>query len=309
MKDKIQSYEEFEKRLKSQVIPEIEDVATQAITRKKTPIFLRASFITIVLTVCLSVSIAAAVNYTGWKFFDSEGNQVFEVRTMTEEEAEPNRTYNETYKKYKDVMEEIQKDIPKGQFKYFFVKEAYEEIGEYALTMLLNGEEIENVEQIPTDIREFLYLKNEILSDLVLKTGTMYYDIPKSDVNLSEEMYKEAKEKNLEYIIKDGILTTDISSIILHYESKVMNLEEGRNIQMMISPAKGAMLTTGNLAGYTQLTEAGTDFLYGDHKIYFIKEDGSKKFLITISTSWRENAFNKDEEKEALIAIAKTILN
>lgn len=206
-------------------------------------------------------------------------------------------------------MEEIQKDIPNGQFKYFFVKEAYEELGGYALTMLLNGEEIENVEQLPADIRELLHLKNEIQSDLVLKAGTMYYDVPKSNVNLSEEMYKEAKEKNLEYIIKDGILTTDISSIILNYESKVMNVEEGRKIQMMISPAKGEMLTTENLAGYTQLTEDGTNFLYGDHRIYFIKENGSKKFLISISTSWREDDFDEDEEKEALIAIAKTILN
>lgn len=309
MKDKIQSYEEFERRLKSQTIPVIKDVATNAITRKKTPIFLRASFITIVLTACISVSIAAAVNYTGWKFFDSEGNQVFEVRTMTEEEVEPNRTYSEIYSKYEEVMEEIQKDIPKGQFKYFLVKEAYEEIGGYALTMLINGEKIENVEQLPADIREFLHLKNEIPSDLVLKAGTMYYDVPKSNANLSEDMYKEAKEKNLEYIIKDGKLTTEVSDINLHYESKGMNVEEGRKIQMMIRPGSEQMLTTGNLAGYTQLTEDGTNFLYGDHMIYFIKEGDSQKFLISISTSWREDDFDEEEEKAALLAIAKTILN
>lgn len=308
MKNKIQSYEEFERRLKNQTLPEMNYIAASAITRKKTPIFLRASFITIVLTVCISVSIAAAVNYTGWKLFDFEGNEVFEMRTMTEEELAPNHIYNKMYRDYKDIMEEVKKELPKGQFKYFLVTEAYEEIGEYALTMLLNEEKIENVEQIPADISGFLHLKNEIQSDLVLKTGTMFYKIPESNIHLAEEMYKEAKEKNLDYIAKDGVLTADISSISLQYESKVMDFNEGRSIQMIINPGV-KMITTRNLSDYTQLTENGIDFLYGDHMIYFIKEDDSRKFLISISTSWREAGFDEDEEKEALLAIAKTILN
>ncbi|MFE8695563.1 hypothetical protein ACFYKT_04220 [Cytobacillus sp. FJAT-53684] len=308
MKNKIQSYEEFERRLKNQTLPEMDYAAASAITRKKTPIFLRTSFITIVLTICISVSIAAAVNYTGWKLFDSEGNEVFEMRTMTEEELAPNHIYNQMYRDYEGIMEEVKKGLPKGQLKYFLVTEAYEEIGEYALTMLLNEEKIENVEQIPADISGFLHLKNEIQSDLVLKTGTMSYKIPESNIHLAEEMYKEAKEKNLDYIAKDGVLTTEVSSISLHYESKVMNFNEGRSIQMIINPGV-KMITAGTLPDYTQLTEDGIDFLYGEHRIYFIKEAASQKLLISISTSWREDHFNEEEEKEALLEIAKTILN
>lgn len=308
MKDKIQSYEEFEKRLKSQTLPEMGDVTANAITHKKTPIFLRASFITIVLTVCISVSIAAAVNYTGWKFFDSEGNQVFEVRTMTEEEAEPHHTYDEIYRKYRPTMVEIQQEIPKGEFKYFLAVDGYEEIGESALTSLYNGEEIKSVENLPTDIKEFLNLKNDLQdNNLILTSGFIYYETPDTDKKLAEDMYKEAKKNNLKFIVKDGVLTSTISSLDLRYENK--SLEKGQNIQIIIRPRGEQMLTTESLAGHTQLTEDGTNFLYGDHMIYFIKEGDSQKFLISISTSWREDDFDEEEEKAALLAIAKTILN
>ena len=61
---------------------------------KKVPIFLRASFISIFLTLFITVSIATAMQFTGWKFFDSEGKQVFEMTTMSEEEAEPHWQYD-----------------------------------------------------------------------------------------------------------------------------------------------------------------------------------------------------------------------
>lgn len=120
-------------------------------------------------------------------------------------------------------------------------------------------------------------------------------------------MYREAKKKNLSYIDKGGKLTSNVSSISLNYEGSSKNNYQG--VQINIDLVSEEMLTTENLAGYTQLTEAGTDFLYGDHRIYFIKEDGPKKYLVSISTSWREDDFDNEEEKEALIAIAKTILN
>ncbi|MEH7391335.1 hypothetical protein, partial [Bacillus sp. JJ1474] len=193
MKDKIKSFEEFEQRFKNQKLPEVqhnEYLSTNAIERKKVPIFLRASFISIFLTVSISVSIAAAMHFTEWKFYNSEGKQVFEMKTMTEEEAEPHHKYDEIYRKYRTVMDEIKKDIPKGQFKYFLAVEGYEEIGGSGLTMLYNEEEIRSVTQIPDDIRGFLHLKNELQdNNLALISGTLYYDTPRSDVNLADEMY------------------------------------------------------------------------------------------------------------------------
>ncbi|MEH7124398.1 hypothetical protein V7127_14325 [Bacillus sp. JJ1773] len=314
MKDKIKSFEEFEQRFKNQKLPEVqhnEYLSTNAIERKKVPIFLRASFISIFLTVSISVSIAAAMHFTEWKFLNSEGKQVFEMKTMTEEEAEPHHKYDEIYRKYRTVMDEIKKDIPKGQFKYFLTVEGYEEIGGSGLTMLYNGEEVKSVTQIPYDIREFLHLKDELQNELVLKSGLIYYEIPNTKVDLAEEMYKEAKENNLSYIIKDGNLTSDISNLFLHYESKIMSVEEGRHYQIIISPVREEMHTTENLAGFINVKRDGIDFLYSreHHKIYFIKEDTSRKFLISISTSWREENFVEKEEQEGLIEIAKAFFN
>lgn len=313
MKGKIKSFEDFEKRFKNQQIPEVQNheyLANNVIEHKKAPIFLRASFIAIFLTVSITISIASAMHFTGWKLFNSEGKQVFEIKTMKEEEADPHHKYDEIYSKYRNVMDEIKKEIPKGKFKYFLTVEGYEEIGETGLTMLYNGEEFKSVTKIPDDIREFLHLKDDLLkNNLVLTSGTVYYEIPSSDVNLASEMYKEAKRNNLEFIVRDGVLTTDISDIDLRYENK--SFENQQSVQMTIRPDKEVMLTTGNLSGYTQFTEDGIDFLYSkeSHHIYFIKEDNSQKFLISISTSWREEDFVEKVEVEELIEIAKTIFN
>lgn len=311
MKDKIKSFEEFEQRFKNQQLPDIqhhEYFAANAIESKKSPIFLRASILSLLLTIFISVSIAAAMHLKEWKFFNSEGKQVFEMKTMTEEEAEPHHKYDEIYRKYSTVMEKIRKEIPKGKFKYFLTVEGYEEIEGSGLTMLYNGEEINSVTQIPEDIRGYLNLKDELQGELVLKSGKIYYEIPSSNADLAEEMYREAKENNLEYIVKDGILTADISQFELHYESKIISIEEGQSISFYIQPIKERMLTTVDLEGSKKITEDGIDFLYNPnhHGINFIKEYGSKKFLITIYTSWRENNFDEKKEQEGLIEIAKT---
>ncbi|QED48522.1 hypothetical protein [Cytobacillus dafuensis] len=316
MKDKIKSFEEFENRFKNQRLPKVEHneyLAVNTIEHKKTPIFLRASFITIFLTLFISVSIAAAMHFTGWKFFNSDGKQVFEMNTMTEEEAKPHHTFDEIYAEHRDVMDEIRENLQKGEFKYFLSVEGYEKIGVSALTMIYKGEEIKTVTQIPNDMREFLNLKDELQNKYILEEGMLYYELPWTDsIKLAKDMYKEAKEKNLEYIEKAGKRTsdiTDISNMYLHYTTK--SNEEYSSLQIIITPVKKSIHTTEDLAGYIQLTEDGVDFLYSKdmHHIYFVKEDNSKKFLINISTSWSLENFDENEEKEKLIEIAKTFLN
>ncbi len=170
------------------------------------------------MTIFVSVSIAAAINLTGWRLFNSEGKQVFEITEF--EDGDPNLTYSNITRKYEITMNEIQKDIPKGELKYFIAADIYEEVGGIALTMILNAEEIESVVEIPVELRESLHLRDELPNQLLIKSGSMYYKLPNRDLNLAEEMYKEAKEKGLAYITRDGKLTTHISSIDLHYESK-----------------------------------------------------------------------------------------
>ena len=317
MKEKIKSFEEFEQRLKMQTVPEIqtkEYVADNMRKQKKAPIFLRASFITAILTIFVSVSIAAAaIHFTGWKFFNADGNQIFEMNEMTDEEALPHHTYDEVMAKYRSVMEEVRQDTPYGKFTYFLAVDAYEKIGISALTMIYKGKEIESVTEIPNDIKEFFHLKDELQNKLVLQSGTLYYEIPRErdSIKLAEEMYKEAKEKNIEYMTREGDLTSELSHLTLHYESKSNNIEDWESNHIIIEPVKEKLSTTENLSKYTQINKDGFDFLYDKeyHQIYFVKEDESNKYLIKIITSWSEENFVESEEIERLINLAKTFLN
>jgi len=317
MKEKIKSFEEFEQRLKTQIVPEIQSndyLAAKIGQRKKAPVFLRASFITALLTIFVSVSIAAAaIHFTGWKFFNSDGKQIFEMKEMTDEEAEPHHRYDEVMAKYRSVKEEIRRDIPDGKFIHFLPVDAYEEIGVSALTGIFKGKEVESVTEIPNGIKEFLHLKDELLNKLVLQSGNLYYEFPteRDSIKLAEEMYTEAKEKNLEYVTREGELTSDLSDLTLHYESKSQTMEDWQSIHINIQPVKNKISTTADLSKYTQINKDGIDFFYNKvhHEIYFVKEDKSKKFLISISTSWLDKNFVESEEIDGLIEIAKTFLN
>lgn len=314
MNNKIKSFEEFEQRLKKQTVPELQSnefLTANIEKQKKGPVFLRASFITAFLTIFVSVSIAAAMNITGWKLFNSEGKQVFEINKF--EEDDPHLKYSQLMAKYDGVKEKIKKDIPKGEFKYFLAVEVYEKVGLNALSMILNAEEIESVKQIPTDLRKSLHLNDELPNQLFFQTGLMYYEIPNRELNLAEEMYREAKEKGLEYITKDGKLTTNITDMDLRYEKKSEKIEDSRSVQILIKPYEESsmVIMTEDMNNYTEMTKDGMDFLYNKefHQIYFVKEDKSGKFLISISTSWWPDKFVESEEIEGLIEIAKTFLN
>lgn len=314
MKEKIKSFEEFEQRLKTQTIPEIQSneyLAANVVKQKKIPIFLRTSFITAFLTIFVSVSIAAAINISGWKLFNSEGKQVFEINKF--EEDDPNLKYSELMVKHDAVMNKIKKNIPKGEFRYFLAVDIYEEVGEIALTMLSNAEEIENVMQIPAELRGSLHLKDELPNQLLFQTGSMYFELPNHDPNIAGEMYREAKEKGLEYITRDGKLTTNISNMDLRYEKKSEKIENSRSVQIIIQPYEEGrmMVTTEDMNNYKEITKDGIDFLYNKehHQIYFVKEDESGKYLISISTSWWLDNFIESEEIKGLIEIAKTFLN
>jgi len=317
MKEKIKSFEEFEQRLKNQILPEIQSndyLAAKIGKRKKAPVFLRASFITALLTIFVSVSIAAAaIHFTGWKFFNSDGKQIFEMKEMTDEEAEPHHRYDEIMEKYRSVINEIRQDIPQGKFRYFLPTDGYEKIGLTVLTMLYNGKEVESVTEIPLEIKEFLHLKDELQDKLVFQSGIMYYETQTEidHIKLAEVMYTEAKEKNLEYITREGELSSDLSDLTLHYESKSQTMEDWQSIHINIQPVKNKISTTADLSKYTQINKDGIDFFYNKvhHEIYFVKEDKSKKFLISISTSWLDKNFVESEEIDGLIEIAKTFLN
>ncbi|KAA0964876.1 hypothetical protein FQ087_00660 [Sporosarcina sp. ANT_H38] len=313
MKKKIKSFEDFEKRFKEQNLPEVhykEHLTSKVIKHKKVPIFLRASFISIFITLFITVSIATAMQFTGWKFFDSEGKQVYEMTTMSEEEAAPHRQYDWINKKYRVAIENSKSTIPEGKFRYFLTVEGYEKIGTTALSILMNANQIDSVAQIPNDFKKSLLLNDNLLNIYELTNGEISY-YPQHDVEdiatIAEEMYSKAKENNVEYIEKEGVLSSDISYVGLNYSSK--SEENHQGVQLTIYPANEGTLTTENLDGYTQLTEAGVDFLFSEEsqRIYFIKEDKANKLLVSITFTFFE--VGTTVEKEELISIAKSLLN
>lgn len=313
MKKKIKSFEEFENRFKNLTFPEVhykEHLASRVIEHKKVPIFLRASFISIFLTLFVTVSIATAMQFTGWTLFNSEGKQVFEMTTMSNEEAEPHWQYDWINKKYRVAMENSKSTILEGDFKYFLTVEGYEKIGTTALAMLMNANQIDSVTQIPTEFKKSLLLKDNIQNKYELIVGTISY-YPQHNVDeipaLAEEMYAEARKSDVKYIERDGVLSSEISTVELWYGNKNKNDDQG--VRIRISSVNEEMLTSENLEGYTRITADGIDFLYSEESqnVYFIKEDNTNKLLVSITFTL--NTVGAPIEKEDLLTIAKKLLN
>ncbi|MFF2755768.1 hypothetical protein ACFVR1_18910 [Psychrobacillus sp. NPDC058041] len=330
MDNKIKTYEEFEARLKSQSIPEVEhsnSLKNKIMERKKIsrPIYLRASFIAIFLSIFFTASIATAMQYTGWRLFNSEGKQVFEMKTMTQEEAAPHRKYDEVMKKYRWITNNLQETMPKGKIKYFLAVDGYEELGLTALAMIFKGEEIASVSQIPLEfkgslllnddiqipeeVKGSLFFDNESLNKYVLTEGKIYYKTPNLGVGefeaLSEEMYKEAKENNVEYTIREGWLTDDISEVSLMYNESKGSFG---GIEIKLQSAQEGLSTTENVASYTKITELGIEYLYDPffQQLFFVVENNSKKLLVSVRFTAKMEG--KIVDSRDLITIAKNIL-
>ncbi len=292
MNKKIRSFDEFESRFKNQELPEVYFKDSQVIEHKKAPMFLRASFITIFLTLFITASVVAAVQFNGWKLFDAEGEQIYEMEVW--ENPDPGDKYRKMSAKYDRIMDEVVSTIPKGEFKYFLIVEGHEDPDISGLYYLMNGEKIKSVAEIPQDIRDSLHLEDTLQNKYILKEGTLRYELPAHEENIDEELYREAKENNMPYGVRTGVLTDDISIVELRYDI----------INISIQSTGKRLLTSENLAEYTKITEDGVDFLYNEkfQKVYFIKEDHSKKLLVNITG---ENLGMKEE----LLAIAKSLLN
>lgn len=320
MNKKIKSFDEFGSRFKNQELPEVDYKELQVMGYKRVPIFLRASFITLFLTLFITASVVAAVQLGGWTFLNSEGEQVFEMATMTKDEAAPHLAYDRLYAKYRNKIEVIQNTMPEGEFKYFLSVEAYEKIGLTSLTILMKGTQIESVTQIPSDFIKPIHLKDEMQNEYVLTDGTiLYYPLQYGDTEytpyhevedvaaIAEELYLEAKENQVEFIEKPGVVSSEISEVSLNYRGKSEENDQG--VQIIIRTANEGISTTEDLAGYVKVTEEGIDFLVNEEgqNLYFVKGDGSKKLLVHVRLTF--HSVEGPVKKEEVLAIAKSLLN
>lgn len=310
MSKKMKSFDEFESRFKNQELPKVHYKERQVIEHKKVPVFLRTSFITLFLTLFVTASVVAAVKLGGWQFFNSEGEQVFEMATMSEEEAAPHFAFDRINAKYRVEMNKVRSTIEEGEFKYFLTVEGYEEIGATAMALIMENAEIDSVAQIPSEFIEPLHLKDNLQNEYELTEGSIAY-YPQEEVEniaaIAEKMYLEAKENQVNYIEKPGVLSSEISRVFLSYANK--NKENYQGVHIMIYSADEEMITTRDLAGYTKVTEEGIDFLVNEEEqnLYFIKEDGSRNLLVNVRLTFRSVA-EGPVKKEELLTIAKSLL-
>ncbi|QFF99876.1 hypothetical protein PB01_14165 [Psychrobacillus glaciei] len=305
MDNKIKTYEEFEIRLKSQAVPQIEhrdSLKNKLIERKKTykPLCLRASFIAILLSIFLTASIATAMQYTGWKLFNSEGEEIFVVKTMEDDE----KKRVEYQSKNINIQDKLNKAVPDGKFQYFLSVDEYEELGATILTWRSNGEKILTREKIPDFYKGSLVFPESLINNYTFTEGTVYYEIADHDPEVvAEEMYKEAKENNLKYITKEGEFSNNVDYVTLMYKE---NENDFGGIQIILQPSAG-MMTTKILEGYTMITEEGVDFIVNkkEQTILFVKEADSKTMLVQIIANLTDENF---DEKKELLPIAKSII-
>ncbi|TGN33114.1 hypothetical protein [Lysinibacillus sp. S2017] len=310
MDNKIDNYEEFESRLKSQNIPNVHyDESLQRILkeRKKVvkPIYFRTSFIVVFLSVFITVSVAA-MQFTGFSLFNSNGEKIYEVLPSDELTAK----FDKSMLKYQSIKEKIRKEIPEGEFVYFLPVDEYEELGFTTLLFLYNGATIHNLSEVPSEMN-YIHLYESLLNKYNFSEGTIYYEIPEVDSeSIAAELYKEAKKNDMEYIIQEGgKLTSNISSVELKYK---MDESDFGGVTIHLSQTNGGLMITAanpeEFTEFTKITENGTEFLYHNkwQRLLFVVEDNNQKILVELSINLIEENFDVNKE---LLPIALSLLN
>ena len=310
MGNKIDNYEEFEKRLKSQKIANVHyDESLQRILneRKKVvkPIYFRTSFIVVFLSVFITVSVAA-MQFTGFSLFNSNGEKIYEVLPSDEQTEK----FDKSMVKYHPIIEKIREEIPEGEFIYFLPVDEYEELGFTTLLFFANGVTIHNLSEVPNEMKS-IHLYESLLNKYNFSEGTIYYEIPEVDAeSIAAELYKEAKKNDMEYIIQEGgKLTSNISLVELKYK---MDESDLGGVTIHLSQTNnGLMITAANsdeFSEFNKITENGTEFLYHNkwQKLLFIVEENNQKILVTLSIDLIEENFDVNKE---LLPIALSLLN
>lgn len=306
MPNKMKSYNDFEVRLKSEQIDSPLNLEKKILVQQKhlKPLYLRTSFIAILLSLFVTASAATAMQFTGWKLFNGEEEQVYEIVPM--EEDQHTDDYNYYSSKYRGMLDNKRKHIPEGKFVTFLPVDGYEDLGMTMMSWFSRGKEIKSVAELSGSLYDSLNLVDEgLLGKFNLVSGEVYYEYPEFDAEVvAKELYEEAIAQDKKFIYREEDLTDKIESIQLTYKA---GLEKGYMVHMR--PTGKKMWTTEDLSSYTKITYRGIDFLYNStyKMLYAVKIDSSSNILLHISAYTKENEeFNPEEE---MIPLAYEILN
>ncbi|MEG0473765.1 MAG: hypothetical protein RR588_15645 [Solibacillus sp.] len=288
MKEKIQSYEQFEQRLKQEAV-RIESLEKPAMM-KESPMSvtkrlrLAPSLIIALFVITLSGTVVIAMEWTGLQFFNN-GKPVFEMVEMKDDEVAPNLTYRELVEKNGRLKERISKDIPEGKFVTFLDVELYETIGVTAVTNLFNYyKEYKDFSTMPLSFFEPLHFNERVNGTYEFKNAQYYYKLAEESwdttIARAEEMYNEAMQLNVPYITREGTSSKEIDIVRLEYHE----VNDKFNLEIFVHTVGEGMATTQDLSSYVQLNENGFDFYYSEseQKLYFVYERQEGNLLVSI---------------------------
>jgi len=311
MKNQIKTYQEFERRLHNESIPTstFDDAIVDSVIhhkKRQKPTYAKVSVIIIFFSVFLTASFATAMELTGWRLFNNEGKEVLTIDTMTEEEAAPHLEMDKIMSKYQVVIKNLESELPRGKFIYFLDVEAYEKFGITSVRLFQKEQQIKSIDQLPQDISNSFYLSDDLLGENSLFEGSINYEHPDEPMEEKEQrykaMYEEAKQRNVPYIVAQGDLTQQFSSLSLTYK------HEQYSTQITFSPSVSMILNNPKIDNdYRKITEQGIEFLYNAsyHQLTFVKEEGAKKFVVSINGS---RLLNEEPDPEELMVIARKLL-
>lgn len=135
MKNNIKSFQDFEIRLKNEIVPKstCNSISiSKALSRKRQqPTVIRKSVIIAFFTIFITATLTTANELSGWRLFDNEGKQLLTVDSMIEDEAEMYKDIREIIAPYETTIKDLKTALPEGKFFYFLAVEAYEK---YSMT-------------------------------------------------------------------------------------------------------------------------------------------------------------------------------
>ncbi|WP_042475293.1 hypothetical protein [Bacillus ndiopicus] len=309
MKEKITSFEDFAQRLKEESM-QIEPWKGIVVQQKKScfiKIKIAPSLVMLFTFLFVTSTVVAAFSLTNLQFFGKDEQPMLNMYEMTEEEAKPHFDYDEFMGKHRGLLKRLREDLANDQYLAFLDVEAYEALGESALTYTQRPKKFEDFSQIPADFSPPFLLKEKLLGEIQFEELTYMYNYETRVDNLAQSMYQEALRLNVPYITTEHKLnTTKIDYISLMYGG--FDFEYG--FQITIQPVSDTLHTTENLSHYTKVVHEGEEFYYSesDQTLLYVHQTQTEQYLLEI----RQTIVMADAKDkiplEKLLAIAEELI-
>ncbi len=296
----LQSYEDFEKALAIEKVPEIDLDRVKAkvyAVRKRQYRLKLALVLASALVLTLAVGVAA---FNGWELKSDKGRSIVSYLQQDANWLKEDKKAEELFEKYSNEFEQLAASLGSNEAGIFIVTESY---SKYNRSYMSYGDnKYYEINEIKAIAKDNIKLPSSLPRDLAFKEGTVIYETELSNMELSllkEELYKKAKAEGLEYITKKIQISKEPNNINLSYRSTsgsaVLSVSKCP-ISMFsdIKNEKGEVLTLET--GEVLIVEKGGENASIEH--IFIKELGDQAYMYTIRTN--NIRFNSEELSEII---------